>query len=309
VELVVGLIVALVLTPAAARAARAVGLVDAPGALKPQAQPVAYLGGVAVFAGIAYGVGVARVALLIPLGLALALGTLDDVRPLPARVRLAAEVVIGIVAGLVVPGPAWVGLATAGAVVVLLNAVNLLDGQDGLAAGFGIVAAGGFALLGGDATAVGLALVGALAGFLVYNRPPARIYLGDGGAYLLGTALALLPALTDRGDEVPVWIALPLLVALPLLDTAVAVLRRLLTGQPLFVGDRSHVYDQLADRGAGIAGSSAICVALQVPLSAAGVVAAGLGAAGALLVTVCGVMLLGVLAVAGRFVTPPAVEP
>ncbi len=304
-EFAVGLIVALALTPLAMRVARSVGAVDLPGPLKPQARPVAYLGGIAVFGAVAAGVAPQRPALLLPLGLALVLGTVDDLRPLPARPRLAAEIGIGLLAALTVPGPGWVRLATALALVVLLNAVNLLDGQDGLAAGFGVVAALGFALLGGDATPVGLALAGGLVGFLVFNRPPARIYLGDGGAYLLGSTLAVLPALTEHGDQVSVWFALPLLVGLPVLDTAVAVVRRRRAGQPLFVGDRSHVYDQLADRGAGIAGSTGICVGVQAVLTAAGVVAAGRAPWGAAAVTAVGGAGVALLAAAGRFVARP----
>jgi UDP-GlcNAc:undecaprenyl-phosphate GlcNAc-1-phosphate transferase len=306
VEFAVGLIVTVVLTPLVARFARAVGAVDAPGELKPQTRPVAYLGGLAVAAGLAFGVASERALLALPLLLALALGTLDDLRPVPARARLAAELVIGVAAAATVPGPLLVRLATGAALVVLVNAVNLLDGQDGLAAGFGVVAALGFALLGGGATAVGLGLAGALAGFLLWNRPPAQIYLGDGGAYLLGATLAVLPALTDAGDDLSVWFALPLLVGLPVLDTAVAVLRRWRAGRPLFTGDRSHVYDQLADRGAGIAGSTAACVAVQVVLSAAGVLAANLEPAAAAAVTVAGAVLLAVVIAAGRFVAPPA---
>jgi len=306
VEFAVGLIVAVALTPLVARLARAIGAVDAPGELKPQARPVAYLGGIAVAAGLAFGVASERAVLAVPLLLALALGTIDDLRPVPARARLAAELVIGAAAAAAVPGPLLVRVATGAALVVLVNAVNLLDGQDGLAAGFGVVAGLGFALLGGGATPVGLGLAGALAGFLVWNRPPARIYLGDGGAYLLGATLAVLPALTDTGNDLSVWLALPLLVGLPVLDTAVAILRRWRAARPLFTGDRSHVYDQLADRGAGVAGSTAACVAVQVVLSAAGVLAAQLEPAGAAAVTAAGVAVSAIAMAAGRFVAPPA---
>ena len=138
-----------------------------------------------------------RLLLIVPYFLALALGVTDDVRGLTPQARLGAEILVGVVAALAVPGPPLVKLGTAVLVIVLLNAVNLLDGQDGLAAGACLVSAAAFAILGGDATAVGLALAGALAAFLVFNAPPARMYLGDGGAYLLGTVLATLPALTD----------------------------------------------------------------------------------------------------------------
>ena len=199
-ELVIALIVTLVAAPIVRRVALRLGIVDRPGPLKTHRSPVPYLGGVAVFLGLIVGpdrsgpAGPAR-----PYAGALALGVADDVRGLAPRARLGAEIVIGVVAAVVVPGPALVKLGTAVLVVVLLNAVNLLDGQDGLAAGACLVSAAAFAILGGDATTVGLALAGALGAFLVFNAPPARMYLGDGGAYLVGTVLATLPALTEHG--------------------------------------------------------------------------------------------------------------
>ena len=86
-----------------------------------------------------------------------------------------------------------------------------------------------------------------------------------------------LPALTEHGTtDWSVWIATPLIVGLPLADTAIAILRRSLARRPLFLGDRSHVYDQLVDRGWRVETSTAVCVLLQGALAALGVLAAGL---------------------------------
>ena len=314
-EFVVALAVALVATPIVAWVARRAGIVDVPGPLKTHRRPIPYLGGVAVFAGLVVGVvALDRLELVVPLVLALALGIADDLRPVPAKLRLVAECGVGVAAAVTVPGDLLVRIATAGLVIVLVNAVNLLDGQDGLAASVSAVSALGFALIGGDAWPFGLALAGALAGFLVFNLPPARIYLGDGGAYLLGTALALAPALalvtSARGssgiDATDFWgpdtwsvlLATPLLVAVPLADTAIAITRRLRTGRPLFAGDRSHVYDQLVDRGWTVRGSTVVLVLVQAGFATIGVLAAGLGPFAALVCTVCGGLV--VAAVAGR---------
>ena len=280
-------IVALVATPLAAALARRTGVVDHPGPLKTHVQPVPYLGGVALLGAIAVGVvATGRYELFAPLGLALLLGVADDVTPLPVGIRLGLEVVIGIVAGAVAPGDPLMRIATAGSVIALVNAVNLLDGQDGLAGSVGLVAALGFACLGHGVTPYALALAGGLAGFLFFNRPPARIYLGDGGAYLLGTALALAPAIADGGTlGWSVWFAVPLLVALPLVDTGVAVWRRLRRHRPLFAGDRSHVYDQLVDRGMSVTASTLTCGGAQVLFSVVGVVAARLAPPSALTIT------------------------
>ena len=263
----VGIVAGLILTPIARRAAFALNIIDRPGDLKTQHEPVAYLGGVAVFlAALAGPLLTDHVAVLIPMGAALGLGLADDLRPLAVPLRIAVELAIAGAAALVVPGPTLARIATAVLVLGLLNAVNLLDGQDGLAAGVGVVICAGFATLGGAATPVGLGLAGALLGFLVLNRPPARIYLGDAGAYLVGTTIALLPALTRHASSHwSMWWAVPLLVAVPVADTAIAILRRLRAHRPLLSGDRSHVYDQLVDRGMSIRQSTLVSVLRATP--------------------------------------------
>ncbi|MEY2591685.1 MAG: UDP-GlcNAc:undecaprenyl-phosphate/decaprenyl-phosphate GlcNAc-phosphate transferase [Acidimicrobiaceae bacterium] len=306
VALAAGLAVAVATTPLAAAVARRLDVMDHPGPLKVHAVAVPYLGGLAVFCALLPGVGWARPGLLVPIAIALLLGLVDDAVEVPPRVRLLAEVGVGATAGLVVPTrlPDVVGpVAVAVAVVVLINAVNLIDGLDGLASGVACVSAVGFAaLLVGDSQVVALALAGALAGFLLFNRPPARIYLGDAGAYLLGTALALLLALSwDREGRLSVPVAALLLVAVPVLDTGVAVLRRMRAGQPLFVGDRGHVYDQLVDRGWSAPRAAAVLVLLQAVLAAVAAAAAHLPTGPATAVVVLSLAALVVLAAAGGF--------
>lgn len=310
-EFPIALIVAMIVTPIAAVVARRTGIVDLPGPLKTHRSPVPYLGGFAVIAGITVGViGAGRIALFVPLVLALALGTLDDARGLKPRLRLAAELGVGVSGALAVPGPALVRIATGALIVVLLNAVNLLDGQDGLAASVALVSALALATFGGDAAPYALGLAGALAGFLVFNRPPARIYLGDGGSYLIGAALALAPALAlSSRSRWSLWYAVPLIVALPLADTAIAVLRRARAGRPLFSGDRSHVYDQLVDRGWTVTGSTIICAAAQVAFAGGGVVVARLSPGSAAIGLAVGVLIGVAGATLGGFVTMPDRSP
>lgn len=302
----IAFVAAAVLTPVAIRVAFRWRIVDRPGDLKTQRVPVAYLGGVAVFLAAAVGPVVAGHAwILLPGGLALALGLADDVRPLPVPFRIGAELTIAVVAAVGVDGPALERVATAVLVLGLLNAVNLLDGQDGLASGTVAIIALGFALLGGPATTIGLALAAALAGFLLFNRPPARVYLGDAGAYFLGTMCALLPSLThDASTRWSVWWAVPLLVAVPVTDTAVAIGRRLRAGRPLLQGDRSHVYDQLVDRGLTVGRSTLTGIGAQVVASAAGVLAARSQPAIALAVTLVAALVTAVVVTRSGFLTP-----
>ena len=276
---VVAIVVALVATPLAARVAVRTGVLDRPGALKLQERPVPYLGGVAVFVAstaAALGGGV-PVKWIVPGALALVLGLIDDVASISARIRLAGEAAIGIVAGILVPAPGPVGVAvTAIVVVALINAVNLLDGLDALASGVVLASAAGFAALGGAGFPLAVALAGALLGFLWFNRPPARIYLGDSGSYLLGATLGVLAAgaldsAQDGAGSGAAWVIVPLLVAVPLADTAIAIIRRARARRPIFDGDRSHVYDQLVDRGRTRVQAVLCCIAAQGVFAGAGV--------------------------------------
>lgn len=307
----VALAVALALTPVAIVAARRLGVVDRPGPLKVQQAPVAYLGGVAVLGAVAAGLAVSAAAsgqaplrALWPLGGACALGLADDVRALSPRLRLVAEAAVGV--GVAVTADLrspWMGAALVATTVVLVNAVNLLDGLDALAAGTVGAAALGFAAVEPGQAHTSLALAAALLGFVAYNRPPARVYLGDAGSYLLGTALAVLAGQAAApGRPVAHLAVVPLLVAVPVGDTVVAVARRRRAGAPLFQGDRAHTYDQLVDRGhtraaAALAciGAQAVLAALAAGLAQAPAAVAAVGAAAALAAVATVVARLGFL--------------
>jgi len=144
-------------------------------------------------------------------------------------------------------------------VVGLTNAFNFLDNMDGLAAGVGLIAAGLFASaqlqVGGlFVPAVLLILVGALGGFLVQNRYPARLFMGDAGSNFLGFLLGSLTVVgtftrPEQGDS-PFAVLTPLLVmAVPLYDTTSVILIRLREGRSPFQADRSHFSHRLVDRG------------------------------------------------------------
>ncbi len=193
-------------------------------------------------------------------------------------------------------------IAVTGAVVLLVNAFNMLDGLDALAAGVALVAAAGDAvLLRGDARSIALAVAGALAGFLWWNRPPARVYLGDAGAYLLGAVLVLLLASAWRpGESAGVGFGALALVALPVIETGLTVTRRLRAGHPLFEGDRGHVYDQLVDRGWSVPRASVAFASVELFLAvvAALVMHAAAAIAFAVVAATLG-LLVAVLVVAG----------
>ena len=305
--LILAFVCAVVATPIAAVAARRFGIVDSPGPLKVHSDPVPYLGGVAVFAALAGPVAVERPMLLLPIGLALALGLADDRGGGPSPVtRLLLEVAIGVIAAVTLPVHGLVdSLITVALVVGMLNAINLLDGLDGLASGVSVMAAIGFAfILEGEFQVLALALVGGLLGFLVWNRPPARIYLGDAGSYLIGTTLAmLLMASFVEGDSVSASSGAILFVAVPLVDAAIAIVRRIRARRPLLQGDRGHIYDQLVDRGWEPVSVVALFIGAQGALVCVGAAIGGLAAGVAIGVTALLMLILATFFVVA-FTTP-----
>jgi UDP-GlcNAc:undecaprenyl-phosphate GlcNAc-1-phosphate transferase len=258
------------------------GVIDRPGPLKPHEAPVAYLGGVAVFAGLVLGVSVGRPIIVIPLAAAMAIGVTDDRFGLPALWRLAAQLGVGAVVAVTVPMhlPGWIGVPLVViATVLLINGFNLLDGLDLLAAGVGAAAAVGFAfVLHGPGRLMAASLAGALATFLWSNRPPARIYLGDGGSYLLGTAMSVLLAYAwGVGVAVSTGLTALALLSVPAAEVVCAIVRRHRGKRPLLAGDRAHPYDLLVARGWTRLAASGAYIVLEVIMAAVVSIVVGVG--------------------------------
>lgn len=253
----IALVLGLGLTPLCLAAGRAAGLVDRPSGdgLKIHADPVPLTGGLAVaIAALAAAATVGPLPWWLPasVGASLALGTVDDARSLPPWVRLAVQGGIGglLVAGGLRLGPmgALGSVGVVAAVIACMNAVNLMDGQDGLVGGLGAIAAAGLAVLlpaGGAGRGLALATAGATAAFLLWNRPPARVFLGDGGAYTLGTLLAVLAIDVGRSGWPPLLAAVVCLGVFAA-ELVTTVARRMLTLRSLLLGDRDHAYDLAA---------------------------------------------------------------
>ena len=222
------------------------GVIDRPGPLKPHEAPVALPGrGRRLRRPCGRGVGSVGRSCSSHWLRPLALGVTDDRFGLPAHVRLAAQLGVGVAIALTVPLhlPGWIGIPLVViASVVLINGFNLLDGLDMLAAGVGAAAAVGFAVVThGPARLMAASLAGALAAFLWSNRPPARIYLGDGGSYLLGASMSVLLAYTwGVGVTASTGVIALALLAVPVAEVACAVVRRRRGKRPLLAGDRAH---------------------------------------------------------------------
>jgi UDP-GlcNAc:undecaprenyl-phosphate GlcNAc-1-phosphate transferase len=146
--------------------------------------------------------------------------------------------------------------------------VNLFDGLDGLVGSVGLVTALGLAWLAGSRgleAGMALALAAALAGFLILNWHPARVFLGDAGAYVVGMLLAHLIIVSSSGGSLEILVASALLGVFAI-DLLVTMLRRRLVGAPMFLGDRSHIYDQLRDRGWSVPGVALVMAAVQAAI-------------------------------------------
>lgn len=220
------------------------------------------------------------------------IGLLDDLFDVSPAVKLVAQVAAAWItwqAGfridqLVLPGEIELTLGRASLPVTLLwlvgvsNAFNLVDGLDGLAGSIASIALAGAATI---ALALGtplvawyaLALLGAMLGFLRHNLPPARIFLGDSGSLVVGFYLAVVTVVgATRLDGGLHALAPLLLLAYPLLDTAVAIARRWLRGEPLSRADHQHVHHRLRDVGLSPGRALAVLCALAVLMAVLGTV-------------------------------------
>ncbi|MGA9945379.1 MAG: MraY family glycosyltransferase [Candidatus Cybelea sp.] len=206
--------------------------------------------------------------------LILGVGIWDDVMQMRPRNKLVAQVVVALISmlyGFVIPGitnpfdrnpgtnwidfPPWVGVPlTLIWYVGMMNAINFLDGLDGLLAGVAAISSVFLFVIsvlhGNPVVAlVVVALAGAALGFLPYNFNPARIILGDAGSLFIGYVFATVSIIGASKTAIAISVVVPLLVlALPVLDTAAAIVRRATSGKHIAEADRGHFHHQLIFR-------------------------------------------------------------
>ena len=270
---------------------------DKPNGRKLHAHAIPHLGGIAIFGGFflalltllatPFGISqAARVLALLPgLLIVFGLGLVDDLRGLGASAKLlyqflAAVCVVAMGASLQDGGATLaLGFAIGMSIfwyVGVCNSVNLIDGLDGLAAGTSAVAAAGFLVVGarlGDSAVVlvSLALIGALTAFLRFNLHPARIFMGDTGSMFIGFTLAFLACLLSA--SVGMWTALlgsAAILGVPVLDTATAIVRRLIARRHIFKADGEHTHHKLMQLGLSHRGAVFALVSLSGVFTALG---------------------------------------
>jgi UDP-GlcNAc:undecaprenyl-phosphate GlcNAc-1-phosphate transferase len=274
------LLAAALATPLASKLSFALGAIDRPNERKVSARAnIPRWGGLAVALGTFVGIAVALLvgpveegfqetleALLVGALLVIGIGAMDDRWALAAWPKLVVEITAAAIAFAAgfriehitdpITGTVWyfdlwlAWLLTTAWIVVVTNSFNLIDGLDGLCTGVSAIIGTALTLLawqGGHVPGlmIGLPLVGAMLGFLPFNFPPARIFVGDTGALFIGYCLSLL-ALESYQRVTVVTFLVPLLaLAVPLLDTLLSILRRLRRRSGVMVADREHIHHRL----------------------------------------------------------------
>ena len=290
-----------VVTPLVRRLAARFGAIDQPSDRKVHPKPTSTGGGVGILIGVAAGMAAAALTpslrsifresselqgTLAAAAILTAVGLRDDLRGMTAPVKLAAQILAAGVLILFGVELLFFWFPTQGVVVVtadlavpltvvwvllIVNAVNLMDGLDGLAAGIVVIAATAFFIylstagassFPGDTRAAQIlaaVTAGAALGFLPYNFYPARIFMGDSGSMPLGLLLAAATisgvgrTLQPSGGDIAAFsipVLIPMIVlAVPLADVALAVIRRLRRGRPVFAPDKEHIHHQLREIG------------------------------------------------------------
>ena len=277
--LIVVSITAFVITPLFRNIARRLKIMDYPGGRKLQANPVAYLGGLAIITPITLGSFLLiftsfsidlkqqlYFGLILPALVIAIVGLLDDIYQLPPWPRFISQSAVGVITSFILYlSGAGVEIfdnqflnssATILWVVTIINALNFIDNMDGLATCISIVASLALFTLSYAnnqylVAALSLAIFASCLGFLFWNKKPASIYLGDAGALYLGFLLAAISIRIDLdNDSAPIRaLVLILILAIPVIDTIQVIVSRISRGKSPFLGGRDHISHLLLNRG------------------------------------------------------------
>ncbi|HOJ29422.1 MAG TPA: MraY family glycosyltransferase [Spirochaetota bacterium] len=272
-------IISTVLIPVIIQFSHKNGLYDKVDARKVHKGKISRLGGLAIFAGFVSGficlliydfqVQFNIVVFIIALLLAFFTGFIDDVITIRAMYKLLLQLVCGLLVALsglkITKVTLFAGfdvqfgilsyLFTMVWVAGFMNAINMLDGMDGLASGIVLVASMFLGIMGWlqgipIVTYLCVVLIGAILGFLLYNYPPAKIFMGDGGAYFLGFIYAVLPLIGIKKASTITIFSIPIILLLiPLIDVINVMRKRINAGYHIFIADRNHIHHRLLKIG------------------------------------------------------------
>jgi len=301
--IVIAGVISFLMTPIVKQFATRVGAIDVPDeARRVHDHPIPRLGGLAIF--IAFIIAVVLFAeittqvrgILLGALVVVVIGVIDDIVPLPALLKFAVQIVAALIAvfhGVVIEllsNPIFFSSAeylkfgalsipiTVIWIVAITNSVNLIDGLDGLAVGVSAIASVMMLVISlivaeHNVAVILAALVGACLGFLPYNLNPAKIFMGDTGALLLGFVLSTVSIIGLFKFYAVISFAVPFLVlGVPLFDTAFAFFRRIVHGRNPMKPDREHFHHRLIDQGFSQKQAVAILYTISAVLGLAAVV-------------------------------------
>lgn len=250
-----------------------INALDMPNKRKVHKVPMPRIGGIAIFSAfllgyILYGaVTLQMISVLIGSFIIILVGFIDDIKPVRARYKLIGQILSAAIVviygklyfnnitilGLNLVFPTWINMLLSIAfIVAIINAINLIDGLDGLAAGvssiyFLTIAILGFVLnrLGGLDVILALIMLGSTLGFLIHNFPPAKIFMGDSGSMFLGFMISVIALLGYKVATITSIIIPIIILFIPLFDTILAILRRILKKEAIATPDKEHFHHQL----------------------------------------------------------------
>ncbi len=271
--ILVTFIVSLVLVPIAKKLANYVGAMDIPNERKVHNKPMPRLGGLAIFGAfllgyILYGdLTTQMISILIGSFIILLIGIFDDIKPIGAKYKFLVQIVAAVI--VVIYGKVYFTeitflgwrisfniylsyILSIFFIVAISNAINLIDGLDGLAAGISeiyFITISVIAILlnklAGLDIVLSLIMLGATLGFLVHNFPPAKIFMGDSGSLFLGFMISVIALVSYKVATLTSLIIPMVILAIPIFDTLLAILRRLLKGENIGAPDKEHFHHQL----------------------------------------------------------------
>lgn len=249
-----------------------IGAIDIPNKRKVHKVPIPRLGGLGIYIGFLFGYmifgweSIQMNAILIGSFIIMITGIIDDIKPIRARYKLIGQViaasVIPIYGGIILKDISAFGLyinfsyfgiiATVIFIVAIMNCINLIDGLDGLAGGISAIyflMIGIIAIVLNNSSGLDVILtfimLGATLGFLFYNFNPASIFMGDSGSLFLGYIISVISLLGYKNVTFTSLIVPVFLLAIPIIDTLFAIIRRLLKHESISMPDKSHLHHQL----------------------------------------------------------------
>lgn len=273
VIIAVTFVASLLLVPLIKKAAEHVGALDIPNERKVHKKPIPRMGGLAIFGAFLLGYmlfarsSMQMLSILMGGFIIVLTGLFDDIKPVPAKVKFILQIIAACIVvfygkisldfisvfGLNFNFPVPLNyIITIMFIVSIMNMINLIDGLDGLAAGvssiyFGTIAIIAFILnkMQGLDTIMSLIMLGSTLGFLVHNFNPAKIFMGDTGSLFLGFTISVIALLGFKGTTLISFIIPIVILAIPIFDTMLAILRRILKGEGIATPDKEHFHHQL----------------------------------------------------------------